>query len=427
MMKGTELRIAGQTSGPASSAATPLADQHDPVDALYVHVPFCFHKCHYCDFYSFVDSRDRQAPFVDAILCELTALAPHAARPLKTIFVGGGTPTLLRTDLWVRLLREMARLFDLSAPDLEFTVECNPETATAELMTVLRRGGVNRVSIGAQSFDPIHLKTLERWHDPESVCRAIDCARDAGIARRSLDLIFAIPGQTIEQWGADLDAALALPIEHLSCYALTYEPNTAMSRRLERHEFDPCPEDLEADMYELTIDRLRAHGLDRYEVSNFARRGAECRHNLVYWRQGQWLAAGPSASAHIGGHLWKNVPRLGDWMTGVAATGGFSPIVDHEPPDPRRALAERIMMGIRLSEGLDACSLLDDADRFGAREALVRCARRQVQQGNLAQFDDVWRLTDTGFLFADGVASLLMGALHDTAGRRGSCAHEKRS
>ena len=366
-----------------------------PAQALYIHIPFCFHKCHYCDFYSLVDTRDRQAPFTDRLIAEMGELAPHAG-PLTSIFVGGGTPTLLRADLWQRLLAALHDRFDLTGA--EFTVECNPETATPELFNVLVAGGVNRISIGAQSFDERHLKTLERWHNPANVGRAVELARAAGIGRQSIDLIFAIPGQTLAQWQADLEQALALGVTHLSCYALTYEPNTAMTARLNRGDFAPADEDLEADMLECTLGTLRSAGYDRYEVSNYAMPGDECRHNLAYWRQEQWLAAGPSASGHVAGWRWKNVPRLDSYLGDPLATG-LPPAVDVEPPDPIRAMAERIMTGLRLREGIDASDL---------PAPLLSEAQRQRVAGNLEIDGSRLRLTDRGMMLADGIAAAFM-------------------
>ncbi len=398
--------------GPAPTLRDVMNGSFEDAPSLYIHVPFCFHKCHYCDFYSFVDSQDRQRAFSDALVTELRTLAPLAKRPLRTIFVGGGTPTLLREDLWRRLLDALGELFDLTeirAGRGEFTVECNPETATPELLRTLRAGGVDRISIGAQSFDPRHLKTLERWHDPSNVQRALRIAADAGIQRRSVDLIYAIPGQTMDDWRRDVETALALEpgVEHLSCYALTYEPNTAMTKRLQHGEFERCDEDLEADMYEWLVERLRAEGFERYEVSNFARKNAESRHNLAYWRQESWLAAGPSASGHLrcadasrGGLRWKNIPRLTDWMAAVERAG-CSPVVDVETPAPKRALRERIMMGLRVRDGLALTDLpgLDDAIDAERAIGLVEVSGGRV------------RLTDRGFLQADGVARRLMAAL----------------
>lgn len=393
----------------------PARDGFCPVSSLYIHIPFCFHKCHYCDFYSLVDTRDRQSAFVARLERELAALAAHSqGAPIQTIFVGGGTPSLLRVDLWKSLLATLHRHFDLSLIDSahgEFTVECNPETVTRELMDTLRAGGVNRVSMGAQSFNPIHLKTLERWHEPASVARAIDLARAAGIARQSIDLIFAVPGQSLADWQADLRAALSLGTEHVSCYNLTYEPATALTARLHRGEFKPLDEDLEVQMYAETLRTMRAAGFDRYEVSNYAMPGAECRHNLVYWRQGQWLAAGPSASAHVAGHRWKNVPRLDDYLE--REDSGFAFAIDHEPPDAARLIREKIMTGLRLREGLDAESITDEAEVLapGSRAELERRVAQRVASGQLLETGGRWTLTDDGMLFADAIAGELMRAV----------------
>lgn len=452
-----------------------------PIRSLYIHIPFCTHKCHYCDFYSFVDTRDQQSAFVDRLIAELRFLAPHArgegnadqqhaAVPLKTIFIGGGTPSLLRVGLWERLLRVLSGEFDLSLMGPrkaneqvggdgarilrergEFTVECNPETTTPELLGLLHSFGVNRVSIGAQSFHTRHLKTLERLHNPENVERAVRLAREAGIERQSVDLIYAIPGQTLDEWAADLDRARSLGTTHLSCYNLTYEPNTAMTKRLMQGEFEPLDDETEAAMYELTLERLSAEvdgpkgecdGLEQYEVSNFARPGDESLHNLAYWRQEQWLAAGPSASGHAyagptmraGSWRWKNVPRLGDYLasepgacgttasgTGASGTGssgaGASPVVDLESPDPARLIRERIMMGLRLREGLDAELLLDDVAAVAptSLETLLRVAARHREAGYLLEDEATgarrWRLTPEGMMLCDGLAGELMRAV----------------
>lgn len=382
-----------------------------PVRSLYIHVPFCFHKCHYCDFYSLVDTRDRQGPFLDRLLVELAALAPLTrGEPVRTIFVGGGTPTLLAPPLWGRLLTGLGQSFDLSqirAGRGEFTVECNPETASPELFALLRAGGVDRLSVGAQSFDPAHLKTLERWHDPASVERALGLARRAGFERLSLDLIFAIPGQTLPEWEQDLARAIDLGVTHLSCYALTYEPNTAMTARLGRAEFQACDEDLEADMYELMVARCAQAGLERYEVSNSAPRGQECAHNLAYWRQDSWLAAGPSASAHLldpagGSWRWKNQPRLDDYLRHDER--GHPPAVDIESPRPRRLLAEQIMTGLRLREGIDLAAISAGVVDATLAERLCAVASEQIARGVLTEHRGRLRLTESGFLFADGLA-----------------------
>lgn len=397
-----------------------------PARSLYIHVPFCAHKCHYCDFYSFVDTRDQQRAFTRALIRELRGLAPLAdGRGLESVFIGGGTPSLLGVEHWRTLLAALRDLFDLApiaAGAGEFTVECNPESVTAELMETLAAGHVNRVSLGAQSFDPRHLATLERRHDPGRVATALATARDAGIHHRSLDLIFAVPGQTLDDVRADLEAALALDpaVDHLSAYCLTYEPNTPLAARATRGEIRPIDDDTAAAMQTLVRDTLAGAGFEQYEVSNYALGGARSRHNLAYWRTEGWLAAGPSASAHVlttdpatglpAGARWKNMPSLRRWRAHVEATGS-APIVDFEPPDPARTLRERLMMGVRLAEGVDADRALEHADRLGCAEALSGAARRQRDLGLLDLEGGRWRPTARGFLFADAIAGALMGAV----------------
>lgn len=423
MQDHTELRVIRQrptgTSRPFLGSSPP-SPRPEPARSLYIHIPFCSHKCHYCDFYSIVDTRDRQDAFTARLLRELRAIAPSAAgAPLQSIFIGGGTPSLLRLNLWSDILLALDELFDLSSIRSgtgEFTVECNPDTATPDLLALLRSGGVNRVSMGAQSFHVAHLKTLERWHDPEAVPRAVEAARAAGIPRQSLDLIYAIPGQTLDDLDRDLDAALALNTEHLSAYTLTYEPGTAMTARLSRGEFTRADEDLEADMFEHAAARLTAAGLHRYEVSNFARPGAECRHNMAYWRQHQWLAAGPSASGHFAGHRWKNVPRLDDYIESDDA--GFAPMIDHEAPDARRALGERMMTGIRLAEGLDLDVVFDRTDNIDAalRPRIDRIIAAYTDSGHLARAGSRVAPTPRGFLLVDRIARELLQGIEPRPG-----------
>lgn len=422
-----------------SAAGGDLIDRSERPRTLYIHTPFCVHKCHYCDFYSFVDTRDQQAAFVDRLIAELRALAPFAG-PLDSIFVGGGTPSLLRIELWQRLLRALNEFFDLSVirqpwraehddpwrPTAcgEFTVECNPESASPELMAVLASGGVNRVSIGAQSFVDAHLKTLERWHNPENVARAVEAARQAGIARQSIDLIFAIPGQTLDEWDADLRIALGMGLTHISCYALTFEPNTAMTARLNAGTVRACDEELEAEMFRHTLATIRAAGMERYEVSNFAAPGHESRHNIAYWVQKPWLAAGPSASGHvhaprgsasgptIGTHRFKNVPRLGTYLESDPARG-FSPVIDVESPDALRFIRERVMMGLRLQHGLEIAELLNDLEVMSppSRKRVQVVAERARDRGHLEMTPARWALTDAGFLLCDAIAAEMIAGV----------------
>lgn len=379
------------------------------IRGLYLHIPFCFHKCHYCDFYSIVDDRDRQAAFTDRMIAEMAALAPLVEGRVETIFTGGGTPTLLRPELWRRLLDALHDHFDLSQL-AEFTVEANPETVSAELLDVLRGGGVNRISIGCQSFDPQHLKTLERWHDPRNVEKAMELARAAGITNINLDLIFAIPGQTLADWQVDLERAISLRPAHLSCYSLMYEPHTALTKKMELGRLTPCDEDLEAAMYEHTIDRLApgtpgGAGFVHYEISNWALPGRECRHNLMYWLNENWLAIGPSASGHVNGVRWKNVPHLGRYLapSGGGGAAGGAAVQDVEQLDAAASIGEQLMLRLRLIEGVELSWLeprLTDARR--------RAVNEQVAAGLVERTATHIRLTRRGLLLADDVVAELL-------------------
>ena len=415
MTHDTALPVMGQRADPVLDDLLPAPASVPPVRSLYIHIPFCTHKCHYCDFYSIVDQHDRQAAFVARLIRELRAIAPWAgAQPLETVFVGGGTPSLLEPGLWRDLLRALDDCFDLSrirGGFGEFTVECNPESVTPELLGVLRGGGVDRLSLGAQSFEPALLQVLERRHDPDRVLEAIDLARRAEFERLSLDLISAIPGQSMDQFEHDLEIVVRTGVEHASCYTLTYEPNTPLGVRLRRGQVQPAPESLQIQTWRLAGRKLDRAGLARYEISNHARPGCRSQHNLAYWRGEQWLAAGPSASGHVAGHRWKNVPGLDAYLTHDRC--GLGAIRDHEPPDPRRRLCEVLMMGLRLVEGVDARGVLNDADRIdpGLVAPVRAVADRWIDDGRLVESDGRWRLTEGGMLVADAVARDFLGVL----------------
>ena len=396
---------------------------------MYLHLPFCFHKCHYCDFFSVVEPDGQDAPrqqaFTQALIGELEQRAEQAPIRPRTLFVGGGTPTYLRQSLWEQLLDTLRRLGILDPnQEQEFTVEANPETVTPELMQALVAGGVNRVSIGAQSFDRDSLKALERWHDPESVPRTVQIIRDAGLSNFSLDLIFAIPGQTLAMLENDLDALLALSPTHLSTYGLTYEPNTPLTAKLRVGQVSRVDEHLERDMYELIITRLEAAGYEHYEVSNWAlsesgggvesERAEEsrlstlplhspytCQHNLAYWHNQNWLGVGPSAASHISGKRWRNAPNLPKYLDGCPAP----PTQDHEELDATGRFAEQLMLGLRLREGIDA----DWFDNHPARrDDQCDTANEWIDLGLLQRTDGRIRLTRKGLFVADSVIAKLL-------------------
>ena len=398
-----QLDSGSRGEGSASTLGDLLGSGSLRVRAAYLHVPFCFHKCHYCDFYSIVDTQDRQEVFVDRMDQDLRSLGSRCETPLSAVFIGGGTPTLLRPDLLSRLLRSVTRHLPLS-PECEWTVEANPETVDTAIADVLVEGGVNRVSVGCQSFQPSSLRMLERHHEPRNVARAVGHVRAAGIESINLDLIMGVPGSTLPEWSDDLDQALALDPDHLSCYGLQYEPNTPLTRKLEMGQLDRLDEDLEATMYEHTVSRLRAEGFEHYEISNWARPGRACRHNLVYWRSQNWLAFGPSASGHLDGTRFKVTPRLSEWLS---ATGDV-PVVDVEHLDDLARTGERLMLELRLGEGIEAGELdrlLDHHDPTQERRAAIADGLRD---GVLHQEDGRIKLTHEGRLLADSLLSRLV-------------------
>jgi oxygen-independent coproporphyrinogen-3 oxidase len=392
---------------PRTVADLPLNGVKNGPQGLYAHIPFCRHKCHYCDFYSLVGSRDRHPAFAARLVEEISAAGPWLTRPVETVFVGGGTPTLLAPDLWAGILAALAERVPGLAPDdppVEFTVEANPETVTRPLLEALASGGVNRISLGAQSFQRPLLDALQRRHAPESVERCLERARAAGIDNVSLDLIFAIPGQRLDQWVADLDAAIALEPDHVSCYGLTYEPGTPLAARLRSGAVTRVEQEVEAAMYEATMDRLGAAGYEHYEISNWARPGRRCRHNLLYWENDPWWPLGPSAAGHLAGWRWTNAPRLDAYLGG----GPLPPITGAERLDDDGRAGEALMMGLRLVEGMPierVKRLLETGSRGEQRSAAID---RHTETGLLERSDARLRLTRKGLLLADTVLSDLV-------------------
>ncbi len=372
-----------------------------------MHVPFCAHKCHYCDFYSIVErARPRHAAFTDAVIRELTARAGGYCLSPRTIFVGGGTPTLLAVEQWSRLLAAMRELSLLGRVE-EFTVEANPETLTPALAHALAAGGVNRLSMGAQSFQGRLLKALERWHEPASVGRAVGIARSAGIENINLDLIFAIPGQTLAELDADLDAALALGPTHLSCYSLIFEPHTPLTKRMQLGLIQPMDEGQERAMYERVIDRLDDAGFEQYEVSNWALGGEagsrdyRCAHNVLYWRNENWIGVGPSAASHVAGRRWKNKPHLAAYIAGSPDP----PLSEDETLEPDGRIGEHLMLGLRTREGVRLDWVDGNIARHTARGQAIEELRRL---GLLERTATHLRPTRRGVFLADAIATKLL-------------------
>ncbi|MBI4799765.1 MAG: radical SAM family heme chaperone HemW [Desulfarculus sp.] len=318
---------------------------------LYIHLPFCASRCPYCDFFALPLAAGPARALMPALLCHWEMIAPLAGgRPLDHVYLGGGTPSLLPAGQIARLLEAARHLLGFS-PGCEITLEANPGTLGAGKLKALQAAGVNRLSLGTQSFDARLLKLLGRRHTPQDTRRAVAQARAAGFANLSLDLIHGLPGQTPQLARGDLLAALELAPEHLSLYELTLAPDTPFGRAYAKGR-PPLPsEDEVLAMEDAALELLEAGGLARYEVSNFARPGHACRHNQDTWRGGDYLALGPGAHGHLAGRRWAWVAEVAAYVAGVE--GGREPLEFSEDLTPRQRAWELIMLGLRTVEGVD--------------------------------------------------------------------------
>jgi oxygen-independent coproporphyrinogen-3 oxidase len=349
--------------------------------AAYIHVPFCRHRCGYCNFTLVAGRDDLIGSFLDALARELAGLSnPENGGPheVDTLFFGGGTPTHLPQVELARLLEVVSRVFPL-APGGELSVEANPIDLCGDRARVLAAAGVTRISLGAQSFDSRTLKTLERDHSPEQITQSFEIARS--VARSvSLDLIFGVPGQSLADWRRDLSLALELAPDHVSTYGLTFEKGTSFWSRLGRGELERADEDVERAMYEAAIDMLSAAGYEHYEVSNFARPGHRCRHNETYWTGRPFFAAGPGAARFVGGRREINHKSTTTYIARVLA--GRSPVGESEQLAAEDAARERLVFALRRLEGIDLGQFAAETG-FSAQQLGGSALARFVEQGLL--------------------------------------------
>ena len=358
-----------------SLPASALAELGDGPVSLYLHVPFCATRCGYCDFNTYTAAELGSAPgssrraFLDAAEAEL-ALAARVLgeRPIATVFVGGGTPTLLESGELVGLLDAARRYFPLPE-GAEVTTECNPESVDAGYLDALVAGGFNRISFGMQSARSHVLQVLDRTHTPGRVGQVVGWARAAGFVSVSLDLIYGTPGESLEDWRASLEAALAQAADHVSAYALIVEEGTRLAAQIRRGELPAPLDDLQADCYELAEQLLSAAGMRWYELSNWSRPGHECRHNLAYWRGSPWWGIGPGAHSHVGGVRWWNVKHPRRYSAVLDA--GNSPAAAREALDADARRVERVLLESRLADGL-ALDVLTDSERARVPGLLAR-------------------------------------------------------
>jgi putative oxygen-independent coproporphyrinogen III oxidase len=373
---------------------------------IYIHVPFCTTRCGYCDFNTYTAAElgtepgASRAGYIDAAIHELElaarVLGPDAPQA-STIFVGGGTPTVLPPDDLGRLITAVQHHFGLTA-DAEVTTESNPESVDSTGLQRLRELGFNRISFGMQSAVPQVLATLDRIHSPGRPLRAVAEAKAAGFANTSIDLIYGTPGESAADWMESLDAALSASPEHISAYALIAEEGTRLAARIRRGELPPPDDDDLADKYLIADGRLTAAGYTAYEVSNWSRTAAtRCRHNLGYWRSHHWWGIGPGAHSHVGGVRWWNVKHPQAYASRLAS--GQSPAHARELLSAEQRRVERILLELRLADGLST-SLLTPTEKSRLGDLLAR--RLAVVE------DGVLILTRDGRLLADGVIRNLL-------------------
>ena len=374
------------------------------VEHLYVHVPFCAAKCAYCAFYSRPGSAKQMSGYVDAVLVELERFAPQLA-PI-TIFTGGGTPNILPVSLMRRLLDAVGKTCSPSAPH-EWTIECNPSAVLTEKAELFRGFGVSRISLGVQSFDDALLKALGRVHSAKQAVATYELLRKSGFENINLDLMFGLPSQTVAQFAATLQRSIALQPEHVSIYCLTLEEDTEFWLRFKSGCLSPNEEQNVA-MYKLAIETLEAAGYHQYEVSNFAKPGRECAHNIAYWKVKDYIGLGPSACSTVGTRRWQNVANTDRYIAAMKMAGrnpdriraGISPyraaISFEERLTPELRAAERAAFGMRMNEGVPAELIQGRWDKEIAK--LLNDELVQWRNGRLTP-------TRRGILFADEVAT----------------------
>jgi oxygen-independent coproporphyrinogen-3 oxidase len=372
---------------------------------VYVHVPFCASRCGYCDFNTYTAPELAGSTGVDrATFAEHLAAEVRVARrvlgardvPVGTVFVGGGTPTLLAPDALGAVLRRIDSEFGL-APHAEVTLEANPDSVDLRSLSRLREVGFTRISFGMQSAVPHVLAVLDRTHTPGGALRAVADARAAGFEQVSLDLIYGTPGESLADWESTVSAALSAQVGHISAYALIVEPGTRLAAGVRRGSIEAPDDDLMADMYDLADEAFSAAGLPWYELSNWAVPGQECRHNVGYWRGDDWWGVGPGAHSHVAGTRWWNVKHPAAYVERLQE--GQSPAVGREVLDDDTRAVEEILLGVRMADGLRVAEL--SPRQRGEVDLLVADGLGSVAGGR-------FRLTRPGRLLADAVVRRLV-------------------
>ena len=371
---------------------------------IYVHVPFCRSKCHYCDFYSVTDmDTSLHDGYLDAVCDHIRETGPLApGYRVDTVYFGGGTPSYFGAEGMAAILSTIRRYFDV-AGDAEITFEANPDSINPKLLRRLRGEGFNRVSLGVQCSDNAILEAIGRPHDFETAVDAVKMIRRAGFKNLSLDLIYGLPEQDLEKWQQTLLDILSLQPEHISCYGLKLEEGTPLCQR--QHQLNLADDDTQADMYLATVEILRSKGYRQYEISNFCKRGRESRHNMKYWTGGEYLGFGPDASSDFAGQRFAVIRDLQGYITGIRSGGQV--LRDVQTVPQRERAGEYLMTHLRTTYGISAEEyekkfLLPFAP---IEKALVQCrSRGHALRGS----DGRWHLTAEGFLLSNSIITDLM-------------------
>jgi len=377
--------------------------------SLYIHIPFCERKCIYCDFYS-LENQSAMSTYVDALLREIYAYASYGEKTeFDTLFFGGGTPSLLSPPQLEAILVSLASTF-LIRPDAEITVEVNPGTVDEEKLSAYRAMGVNRLSIGIQSFHDDELKFLGRIHNREEALRCYWTARRVGFENISVDLIFSIPGQGLERWHANLEEAVALGPEHLSVYSLIVEDGTPLSRMVDVKQIVQNPVEEEARQFELAMSFLADHGFDHYEVSNYAKPGFRSRHNSNYWSHHNYLGFGPSAhsfwqsASGQAARRWWNIASVTEYCERILDRR--LPIASEEQLDAGQLITEQVFLGLR-SDGVQLRSLTKDFG-FDLLDRQREMINHLVEEQLAIVQSETLRLTPKGYLLCDEISERLL-------------------
>jgi len=322
------------------------------IEALYLHIPFCLKKCNYCDFTSYPVGDYSLQEYCRAVKKEAALYLDKGfgQDEINSLYVGGGTPSVISAEDLADLISYLKVCFSF-AKHAEITVECNPGTVDTSYFRVLRKSGVNRISLGAQAFQKSLLRAMGRIHGPEDIVRAVASGREAGFDNINLDLMYGLPEQSLSQWAQSLERACALRVPHISAYGLKMEENTPWGRKYQQGDLAVPDGDISADMFETAISFLSGHGYIHYEISNFARHNWICRHNIVYWKNGIYLGIGAGAASHWGNIRQVNYMRVDQYC--MALKKGLFPVYDRELLDQETVLAESIFLGLRMMEGLD--------------------------------------------------------------------------